>query len=66
MILLHDLNVPVESFGVWKLWDEIKGEYPGRTFEFSHCNGLAVLAKSDKGLDAVRSIQAIFGSPVAC
>lgn len=65
VILLHDINVPVESFGVWKLWNEIKGEYPGRTFEFSHCNGLAVLAKSDKGMEAVRSIQEVFGSPVA-
>ena len=66
VILLHDINVPVESFGVWKLWNEIKAEFPGRTFEFSHCNGLAVLAKSDKGLAAVRAIQMQFGAPVSC
>ncbi|MDD2878458.1 MAG: class I SAM-dependent methyltransferase [Acidiphilium sp.] len=66
VILLHDINVPKKSFGVWQLWDEIKVEFPGRTFEFSHCNGLAVLAKSDKGLAAVRLIQVEFGSPVDC
>jgi hypothetical protein len=66
VILLHDINVPVESFGVWRLWNELKVEYPGRTFEFSHCNGLAVLAKSERGLSAVRAIQGAYGSPCAC
>jgi hypothetical protein len=50
------INVPVESFWVWSLWNEIKSEHPGRTFGFSHCNGLAVLAKSDRGLRAIQAV----------
>ena len=52
VILLHDICVPENpDFGVWKLWAEIKND---RCFEFNHCHGLAVLCKSERGLEAVK------------
>ena len=52
VILLHDICVPENpDFGVWKLWAEIKND---KCFEFHHCHGLAVLCKSERGVQAVR------------
>lgn len=44
IILLHDITPRHEDFGVWKLWEEIKAEFPD-TFEFHHSWGLGVVAK---------------------
>jgi len=41
VILLHDTNVRVGDFGVWKLWQDLHDKYP--TFEFIHGNGLGVV-----------------------
>jgi hypothetical protein len=43
MILLHDIHVTRDDFGVYKFWDELKEQYP--TLEFSHSNGLGVVFK---------------------
>lgn len=44
IVLLHDIVPRHQDFGVWRLWDEIKSEFPD-TFEFHHSWGLGVVRK---------------------
>ena len=44
VVLFHDICPRHQDFGVWRLWDEIKAEFPD-TFEFHHSWGLGVLRK---------------------
>jgi hypothetical protein len=46
MILLHDICPKHQDFGVWRLWDEIKADFPD-TFEFHHSWGLGVVGKGN-------------------
>lgn len=41
IVLLHDSAVRVDGFGVWRLIDELRAEYP--VFELVHSHGLAVV-----------------------
>jgi hypothetical protein len=43
IVLLHDIKTRHGSFGVWKLWYELKNQ--GATFEFEHSWGLGVFQK---------------------
>ena len=55
VILFHDINVHRDEFGVWNLWDRIKGNYPHFTFDHGH--GLGVLGV---GPEAVHTVGGLF------
>ncbi len=46
IILLHDIEVIKDDFGVYKLWAELKTEFVN-TFEFKHSYGLGIIFLSD-------------------
>src|SRR5450759_2450606 len=58
IVLFHDTNEHKEGFGVWRFWEEIKGQYPG--LEFSHGHGLSVLFV---GTAPVPSLIELFSMP---
>jgi len=48
IVLLHDTEVRIADFGVWRLWRELSGQHPAKAFQ--HSAGLGILAP--KGLSA--------------
>ena len=54
VILFHDTNVRERGFGVWKLWDEIKGNY--ESFNFTHTHGLGIIALGSPASNPVISL----------
>jgi hypothetical protein len=47
LVLFHDIKIRSGDFGVWKLWAELKKQYP-RCLEFEHSSGLGVLQIAGK------------------
>ena len=58
IILLHDICVTKEDFGVFKLWEELKNEYS--YLEFFHSNGLGVIFKKETNQFTLKSLKDIF------
>jgi Methyltransferase domain len=62
IVLLHDICPKHQDFGVWRLWDEIKAEFPS-TFEFHHSWGLGVVRKGGAATNSVLTELLFSGTP---
>lgn len=65
LVLLHDICVRKLDFGVWRLWEEIKAEFPS-TFEFHHSWGLGVVRKQGEAASSPFMEFLFNGSPGVC
>jgi glycosyltransferase involved in cell wall biosynthesis len=63
VVLFHDTNARHDDFGVWRVWDELRGRYP--SFDFLHGHGLGVLAVGPRPPTAVARLCRLDGSAAA-
>ena len=61
VIIFHDTMVRERGFGVWQLWEELRGRYP--SFEFKHTHGLGVLLVGDQPPASLAALCALTGTP---
>jgi glycosyltransferase involved in cell wall biosynthesis len=57
VVLLHNIGVRGRDAGVWRLWDELREQFPG--FEFLHGHGLGVLAVGPNAPQAASALCAL-------
>lgn len=62
IVLLHDICPKHQDFGVWRLWEEIRAEFPS-TFEFHHSWGLGVVRKEGEAENSGLTEFLFSGSP---
>ncbi len=51
VVIMHDVNVHHGDFGVWKLWENLRTQYP--SFEFLHGYGLGLLRVGTEPIPAL-------------
>ena len=64
IVLLHDIVVRHADFGVWRLWDELRSQFP-ESFAFNHSWGLGVLRKPAGSAEHTPYLDTLFNSAPA-
>jgi hypothetical protein len=54
VVLFHDCNVREHEFGVFRLWESLRDQYP--SFEFIHGHGLGILGTGSSLPTAIRDL----------